>query len=129
MGKELELPEEFDPDEPGREAVSRYYQDQGKRLEILRLSIVNLTKHQFYVTSLNIRWPLKDGDSHLVVLKALTDESPKISFSSGYNMADAMFSLGGRMRSGQHTWQDDTFPVDGWEKQLKWVRKNRHTVE
>lgn len=129
MGKQLELPMAIPPEEPGAAAVLRYYSEQGKRLETLSLSVVNLTSQGIFVHALNVRFPVKGGDSHLCVLKALHVDGPLISFASGYNMADALFSLGGRMRSGGLEWRLDGYPHDDWEKQLEYVKNNRHIIE
>lgn len=129
MGNKLELPEHREEDEPGSQAVLRYYSEQGRRLEALRLSIVNLTQQQIFVHALNIRFPVKAGDSHLVVIKALHEGGPLIAFASGYNLADALFALGGRLRSGGLEWKLDSYPHDDWEKHLAYASSNRHTIE
>lgn len=129
MGKEVELPLVFEPDEPGAAAVQRYYGEQGKRIEALRLSITNLTKEQIFVHALNIRFPVKVGDSHLCVIKALHHDGPLIAFASGYNLSDALFALGGRLRSGNIEWKLDSYPHDEWETHLKYVSHHRHTIE
>lgn len=129
MGKQLELPPQFDDNEPGAAAVGRYYSDQGKRLEALRLSVANLTKHGIFAHAINIRFPVKAGDSHLVVVKALHENGPLISFASGYNLSDALFALGGRLRSGGIEWKLDSFPHDDWEKHLAYASNNRHLIE
>lgn len=129
MGKQLELPVQIESEGVGNAAVRRYYADQGKRLEVLRLGITNLTSLEIFVHALNIRFPVRSGDSHLCVLKALHDDGPLIAFASGYNLADALFAMGGRMRSGGLEWKQDSFPQDEWEKKLAWCIKNRHIIE
>lgn len=129
MGTQLEMPLSVEEDDVGQAAVRRYYSDLGKRLEAFRLSLTNLTQQDIFVTSINIRFPIKAGDGTLLVLKGVSQEGPHIAFASGYNFTEAIFAMGGRLRSGTVEWKPDSFPHDDWQKQLEWCRKNRHLID
>jgi len=129
MPKIEQLPLPPQDSEIGSAAVGRYYQDIGVRLESLRLSLTNLTNNGMFVHALNVRWPKKAGDAHLIVVKVLHEEGPLIGFSSSYNFQEALFTLGGRLRSGSMAWQIDTYPPEGWEQELAWMRRNTYNLE
>jgi len=123
--EQIALPD--DTIEVGKAAVVRYYADMGRRLEYLQSGILNSRAVGEYIYQAQVRYPTKRNDSHLVILKRLTPDSPQIAFSGGSGLIDALATTGARMRSGSLEWMQDDFPPDEWEERLAWMHKNLYT--
>ncbi len=126
--QQLDLPFAEEPEEAPLElsALARHYQRQGRGLDDMRLSIANLAQKQVFIYSLQIRWPTTQKPGHTLMVKAILEDGPKITFHNDFGWLTTLLGFGARMRAGQVDWYEDNFPPEDWVERLAHFHKNQY---
>lgn len=109
----------------GVAAVRRFYTTLGKGFEQLRETISAARGRGVYVYAINLKWPKSGSPGFFLLIKAYTEEGPRVAYHSDYQLLGALISLGERFRAGDVEWVNDEYPPEGWADEMAFM----HTQE
>jgi len=98
----------------GRAALLRHYVSQGEAIENLRFATVWQPNRVVWMYNMFIRFPRKDTEDHLVIVKGVSEEGPVIAFHGGSGLVAALLSFGDRYRRGKLNWRPDEEPPQSY---------------
>lgn len=105
-------------------ALKRFYEQSGKDMESLRLSLSNYKDAGQYVYKVELRAPSAKSVEWLCIVKMMSEEGVFIAFNSGGSFYAALIGLASRLRAGKLEWHDDSYPPEDHAERLAYLHKN-----
>jgi len=117
VGESDEAPE----DAPHSSVMERHYIDLGERVEELKHTLSWRRDRELFPYEVRVRWPVKQSDEFLAVVKWVERDQPVIAFNTGRGPMEVLFSLSDRYRAGKLKVVEDQYPPENFDKWVKHV--------